>query len=132
MNATLRWDSNASHEQFPTQEQRRKLIGGALEFAHLFPPGAERSWFLEIARSLSFFGEGAICPDEKPVNQPRTSSGGQPSSIVRGPDNVIEIKMSPALLGEIKRWAKGEKLFLSDAIRIWVKRSVSAEGIGLS
>ena len=40
MNATLRWDSNASHEQFPTQEQRRKLIGGALEFAHLFPPGS--------------------------------------------------------------------------------------------
>jgi len=50
----------------------------------------------------------------------------------RGPDNVIEIKMSPALLGEIKQWAKGENLLLSDAIRIWVKRSVNAEGIGLS
>jgi len=119
----------ASHEQLPTQEQRRKLIGGALEFGHLFPPGAERSWFLEIARSLTFFAESAICPDEKPV---RTSSGGQPFSIVRGPNNVIEIKMSPALLGEIKQWAKGESLLLSDAIRIWVKRSVNAEGIGLS
>ena len=104
-----------SHEQLPTQKQRRKLIGGALEFGHLFPPGAERSWFLEIARSLTFFAESAICPDEKPV---RTSSGGQPFSIVRGPNNVIEIKMSPALLGEIKQWAKGESLLLSDAIRI--------------
>ena len=132
MNRPSRDDSNASHEQLPTQGQRRKLIGGALEFAHLFPPGAERSWFLEIARSLSFFAESAICPGENPINQPRTSRCDQPFSIVRGPDNVIEIKMSPALLGEIKRWAKGEKLFLSDAIRIWVKRSVSAEGIGLS
>ena len=130
MNRPPRFDSNASHEQLPTQEQRRKLIGGALEFAHLFPPGAERSWFLEIARSLSFFAESAICP--KPVNQPHTSRCGQPFSLVRGWDNVIEIKMSPALLGEIKQWAKGEKLLLSDAIRIWVKRSVNAEGIGLS
>jgi hypothetical protein len=40
--------------------------------------------------------------------------------------------MSPALLGEIKQWAKGEKLLLADAIRIWVKRSVNAEGIGIS
>ena len=132
MNRPSRYDSNGSHERLPTQEQRRKLIGGALEFAHLFPPGAERSYFLEIARSLSFFAESAIGPDEKPVNQPRTKSGGQPFSIVRGPDNLIEIKMSPALLGEIKQRAKEEKLLLSDAIRIWVKRSVNAEGIGLS
>lgn len=132
MNRPSRYASNASHEQLPTQEQRRKLIGGALEFAHLFPQGAERSCFLEIARSLSFFAESATCPDEKPVNEPRTSLGGQPFSIVRGPDNVVEIKMSPALLREIKQWAKGENLLLSDAIRIWVKRSVNAEGIGLS
>jgi len=132
MNRPSRFDSSPSHEQLPTQEQRRKLIGGTLEFAHLCPPGAERSWFLEIARSLTFFAESAISPDENPINQPRASRGGEPSSIVRGPDNVVEIKMSPALLGEIKQWAKGENLLLSDAIRIWVKRSVNAEGIGLS
>jgi len=132
MNRPSRFDSSPSHEQLPTQEQRRKLIGGTLEFAHLCPPGAERSWFLEIARSLTFFAESAICPDEKPVNPPHTSRCGQPLSIVRGQNNVIEIKMSPAMLGKIKQWAKGEKLLLSDAIRIWVKRSVNSEGLGLS
>ena len=133
MNRPSRYDTReciASHEQLPTQEHRTKLIGGAVQFAHLFPPGAERGWFLEIARSLSFFAESAIYP--KPVNQPHTSRCGQPFSIVRGRDNVIEIKMSPALLGAIKQWANGERLLLSDAIRVWVKRSVSAEGIGLS
>jgi hypothetical protein len=131
MNRPSRDDSNASHEQLPTQEQRRKLIGGALEFAHLFPPGAERSRFLEIAGSLAFFAESALRPDEYPINQPRTARCDQPFSIVRGPDNVIDIKMPPALFGEIKQWARGENLLLSDAIRIWVKRAVNAEGIGL-
>ena len=58
----------AAHKRLPTQEQRRELIGAALEFAHLFPPGDERSQFLEIAQSLSFFAESDMCPDENPVN----------------------------------------------------------------
>jgi hypothetical protein len=124
-------ECDARRNHLPTQEQRRKLIGGALEFAHLFPPGAERTRFLEIAGSLAFFAESALRPDEYPINQPRTARCDQPFSIVRGPDNVIDIKMPPALFGEIKQWARGENLLLSDAIRIWVKRAVNAEGIGL-
>ena len=124
-------ECDASRNHLPTQEQRWHLIGGALEFAHLFPPGAERSRFLEIAGSLAFFAESAIRPDESPISQPRTARCDQPFSIVRGPDNVIDIKMPPALFGGIKQWAKGENLLLSDAIRIWVKRAVDAEGIGL-
>jgi hypothetical protein len=123
---------NTRHKQLPTQEQRRDLIRGALEFANLFPLGDERSQFLEIAQSLSFFAESVICLDESLIDQPSASRCGQLFSIVRGPDNVIDIKMPPALLGEIKQWAKGENLLLSDAIRIWVKRAVSAEGIGCS
>ena len=64
----------------------------------------------------------------------RAALGAGPGSPYAGSavDNVIEIKMSPALLGEIKQRAKEQKLLLSDAIRIWVKGSVNAEGIGLS
>jgi hypothetical protein len=130
MNKPSEYDTgerNASHNQFPTQGQRKDLVRGALRFAHLFPSGDERSRFLEIARSLTFFAESVLHPDENPTDKSRC---GRPYSIVRGPDNVIEIHMPSVLFEAIKQWAKAENRLLSDAIRIWVRGAVKGERIG--
>jgi hypothetical protein len=117
--------SNASGNSFPTKEQRKKLIECALEFARLLPPGADRTHLLEVGRTLSFFADKG----DDPAN--RTSSRGQPFSIVRGRNNVVEIKMSSVLLHEIKRGAEKENVPLGQAITTWVKHAIKSDLIGL-
>ena len=102
----------ASRDALPTDEQRKKLIDGVLEFADLLPPGPDRTRFLEVARSLSFLANGVL--------------------LVRGPNNVFEINMSSAVLHEIKQRAQKENVPLGQAITTWVKRAISSEGIGLN
>lgn len=121
---------DASCDTFPTPEQRETLIDGALEFADLLPPGADRIRFLEAARSLSFLADGAGRKDNVPASQ-SVSLSGRPFSIVRGPDNTVKISMTPAVLHEIKRRAQKENVPLAQAITSWVKRAIRSEGIGL-
>ena len=121
----------ASRNALPTDEQRKKLIDGVLEFADLLPPGPDRTRFLEVARSLSFLANGVLNKDGDPANQQSTSLRGRPFSIVRGPNNVFEINMSSAVLHEIKQRAQKENVPLGQAITTWVKRAISSEGIGL-
>jgi|SRR6478609_4390010 hypothetical protein len=122
---------DASRDAFPTEGQRKKLIDAALEFAHLLPPGGDRARFLEVARSLSFLAHSAIHADDDPVNQQSTAHRGRSFSIARGPNNVVEINMSSALLDELKQQAQVENVPLPHALTTWVKRAINAEGIGL-
>ena len=122
---------DASCDPFPTSEQREKLIDGALEFADLLPPGPDRARFLEAARSLSFLVDSALHKDD-PASRQSTSLHGRPFSIARGPDNTVEISMTPAVLHEIKRRAHKENVPLGQAITTWVRRAISSEGIGLN
>jgi len=118
---------DASRDTFPTEGQRKELICAALEFAHLLPAGGDRTRFLEVARSLSFF----IHTHEEPVHQQSTAHRDRSFSIARGPNNVVEINMSSALLDEIKQRAQEENVPLPHALTTWVKRAINAEGIGL-
>ena len=119
---------DASRDTFPTEGQRKELICAALEFAHLLPAGGDRTRFLEVARSLSFF----IHTHEEPVHQQSTAHRDRSFSIARGPNNVVEISMTSAVLHEIQRTAEKENVPLGLAITTWVKRALKAEGVGLN
>ena len=119
---------DASRDTFATPAQRRKLVDGALEFADL---GADRTRFLEVARSLSFLMDSGLHKNDDPANQQSTSLRGRPFSIVRRPNNVVETNMSSAVLHEIKQRAEKENVPLGRAITTWVKRAINPEGIGL-
>ena len=123
---------DASLDTFPTDGQRKSLIEGALEFADLLPAGPDKARFLEVARSLSFLANNALHRGDDPASQQNASLGGQPFSIVRGPDNTVEISMTPAVLHEIKQRARKENVPLGQAITAWVKRAISSQGIGMN
>ena len=95
-----------------------------------FPQVADRARFLEVARSLSFLADSALHKDDDPANQQSTSHRGRPFSIVRGPDNVVKINMSSAVLHEIKQRAEKENVPLGQAITTWVKRAINPKGSG--
>jgi len=120
-----------SRYTFPTDEQRKKLIEGALEFADLLPPGPDRARFFEVARSLSFLADSALHKDDDPASRQSTSHRDRPFSIVRGPDNTVKISMTPAVLHEIQQRAHKENVSLGQAIATLVKRAIKSDLIGL-
>lgn len=124
-------ERDASRHTFPTPEQRKTLIGGALEFADLLPPGPDRTQFLEVARSLSFLVDIALHKNDDSANQPTTSHHSRPFSIVRGPNNVVEINMSSAVFHNIRQQAEEENVPLGQAITAWVKGAIKSDLIGL-